>query len=247
MTKKSIQLISNTLFMYIRMYSISGMLTTATRRVPLADKDFPNVPKRLNSPPPLFFCRIRVTRSLVLCVCFVDRCLSFCTFSFGHCIVCSSSTNGFWLPLCYLLAIVLSVLLRQTDSDYTCGTFWPLCCLFFFDKRILITPVVSFGHCVVCSSSTNGFWLPLRYLLAIVLSVLLRYTDSDYPLGIFKLFLHFCGIYVAQYLVFSVVFCRSLFVLFILAITLYILLWLTASVYHFWHLQTFLTSSARMS
>ena len=60
--------------------------------------------------------------------------------SFGHCVVCSSSIYGFWLPLCYLLAIVLSVLLRQTDSDYPCGIFWPLCCLFFFDKRILITP-----------------------------------------------------------------------------------------------------------
>jgi hypothetical protein len=31
-----------------------------------------------------------VTRSLVLCVCFVDRCLSFCTFSIGHCVVCPS-------------------------------------------------------------------------------------------------------------------------------------------------------------
>ena len=29
---------------------------------------------------------VRVVRSLVLCV--VDRCLSFCYFSFGHCIVC---------------------------------------------------------------------------------------------------------------------------------------------------------------
>ena len=29
------------------------------------------------------FSGVRVTRSLVLCVCFVDRCLSFCTFSFG--------------------------------------------------------------------------------------------------------------------------------------------------------------------
>ena len=36
---------------------------------------------------------------LVLYVCFVDRCLSFCTFSFGHCVVCSSSIYGFWLPL----------------------------------------------------------------------------------------------------------------------------------------------------
>jgi hypothetical protein len=31
------------------------------------------------------------------------------------------------------------------------------------------------------------------FLLAIVLSVLLRYTDSDYPFGIFKLFLQTVG------------------------------------------------------
>ena len=105
--------------------------------------------------------------------------------SFGHCVVCSSSIYRFWLPLWYLLAIVLSVLLRYTDSDYPFGIFWPLCCLFFFDIQILITSLVSFGHCVVCSSSIYRFWLPLWYLLAIVLSVLLRYTDSDYPFGIF--------------------------------------------------------------
>jgi hypothetical protein len=43
---------------------------------------------------------VRVTRSLVLYVCFVHRCLSFCTFSFGHCVVCSSIYR-FWLPLWY--------------------------------------------------------------------------------------------------------------------------------------------------
>ena len=48
------------------------------------------------------FSGVRVTRSLVLCVCFVDRCLSFCTLSFGHCVACSSSIYGFWLPLWYL-------------------------------------------------------------------------------------------------------------------------------------------------
>jgi hypothetical protein len=48
------------------------------------------------------FSGVRVTRSLVLYVCFVDRCLSFCAFF-----------------------------------------FWPLCCLFFFDIRILISPLVS--------------------------------------------------------------------------------------------------------
>ena len=45
------------------------------------------------------FSGVRVTRSLVLCVCFVDRCLSF--------------------------------------------FFSPLCCMSFFDLRILITPLVS--------------------------------------------------------------------------------------------------------
>jgi hypothetical protein len=48
---------------------------------------------------PPVFSGVRVTRSLVLCLCFVDRCLSF--------------------------------------------FFWSLCCLFFFDILILITPLVS--------------------------------------------------------------------------------------------------------
>ena len=41
------------------------------------------------------FIGVRVTRSLVLYVCFVDRCLSFCTFSFGHCVVYPSLSYGF--------------------------------------------------------------------------------------------------------------------------------------------------------
>jgi hypothetical protein len=45
---------------------------------------------------------VRVTWSLVLYVCFVDRCLSFCTVF-----------------------------------------FWPLCFLFIFDIRIMITPLMS--------------------------------------------------------------------------------------------------------
>jgi hypothetical protein len=59
------------------------------------------------------------TISLVLCVCFVDRCLSFCTFSFSHCVVCSSSIYGLWLPLWYLQTLLksVSVLFLYTDSD----------------------------------------------------------------------------------------------------------------------------------
>jgi len=33
--------------------------------------------------------------------------LSFCTFSFGHCVVCSSSIYGFWLPLWHLQTLLI--------------------------------------------------------------------------------------------------------------------------------------------
>ena len=54
----------------------------------------------------LSYIGVPVTRSLVLYVCFVDRCLSFCTFSFGLCIACSSSICEFWLSLCYLQTLI---------------------------------------------------------------------------------------------------------------------------------------------
>jgi hypothetical protein len=44
------------------------------------------LPEHLSSPP--VFSGVRITPSLVLSVCFVDRCFSFCPFSFGHCVVC---------------------------------------------------------------------------------------------------------------------------------------------------------------
>ena len=69
-----------------------------TRRVSLVEKELLTLPEHLSSSPPVFG-GIRVTQSLVLYVCFVDRCLSFCTFSFGHCVVCSSSIYGFFLSL----------------------------------------------------------------------------------------------------------------------------------------------------
>ena len=85
---------------------ITGFVTRLTRRVPLVEQELLTLPVHLSSPP--VFSGVRVTRSLVLYVCFVDHCLSFCTF---------------------LLAIVLSVLLQYTDSDYP---FWYLQTLFSF-------------------------------------------------------------------------------------------------------------------
>ena len=64
-----------------------------------------------------------VTRSLVLCVCFVFRCLSFCPFSLGHCVVCPFSMYGFWLPHLYL----------QTHLQIYCGSFFHFS--FFFQNK----------------------------------------------------------------------------------------------------------------
>jgi hypothetical protein len=46
------------------------------------EQELHTLPEHLSSPP--VFSGVPVTRSLGLYVCFVDRCLSFCTFSFGH-------------------------------------------------------------------------------------------------------------------------------------------------------------------
>jgi hypothetical protein len=88
------------------------------------------------------------------------RISSSCPFSFGHCFVCPS-IYCFWLLLWYLVVIVLSVL-RFTASGYSCGIFWSLYCL-SFDLPLLVTPVVSRGHCIVCPSIYR-FWLLLWYL-----------------------------------------------------------------------------------
>jgi hypothetical protein len=86
---------------------ITRFVTGLTRRVSLVEQELFTLPEYLSSPP--VFSGVRVTRSLVLCVCFVDRCLSFCTFSFCYCVVCSSiygfcffplvSSNSSWMTL----------------------------------------------------------------------------------------------------------------------------------------------------
>jgi hypothetical protein len=57
---------------------------------------------------------VRFTRSLLLCTCFVDRCLFFCHSSFGHCVVCSASIYVLWLPLWYLQTLLTK---RSTTTE----------------------------------------------------------------------------------------------------------------------------------
>jgi len=59
------------------------------------EQELPTLTEHLSSPP--VFSEIRVTQSLIFCVMFVDRCLSFCHFSCGHCVVCPPSNYGFGL------------------------------------------------------------------------------------------------------------------------------------------------------
>ena len=83
---------------------ITEFVPRLTRWLPLVEQELLTLPEHLSSLP--VFSGVRVTRSLVLYVCFVDRCLSFCTFSFGHCVVCSSSIYRFSLPLWYLQTLL---------------------------------------------------------------------------------------------------------------------------------------------
>ena len=66
---------------------ITGFVTRLTQWVPIVEQELLTLPELRSSSP--VFSGVRVIRSLVLCVCFVDRYLSFCTFSFGHCVVYS--------------------------------------------------------------------------------------------------------------------------------------------------------------
>jgi hypothetical protein len=85
----------------------STLLIELTLRVPLMKQELLTLPEHLSVP--LVFSGVHVTRSLVLCVCFVDRCLSFCTFSFSHCVFCSS-IYGFWSPLWCLQTLLIHTL-----------------------------------------------------------------------------------------------------------------------------------------
>ena len=86
----------------------SGQLIL-TRRVSLVEQELLTLPKPLSSPPVFSEVRVQI-------LCFVDRCLSFCTFSFGHCVVCSSSIYGFWLHLWYLQTLL--VLVEETGGNH---------------------------------------------------------------------------------------------------------------------------------
>jgi hypothetical protein len=104
-------LVVNTLRSFPRSWLITGFATILTRRVPLVEEELLTLPEHLSSPP--VFSGVRVARSLVLCICFVDRCLSLSPFSFGHYVFCPSSIYGFWLAIWYLQYILKGLRIFQ--------------------------------------------------------------------------------------------------------------------------------------
>jgi uncharacterized membrane protein len=76
------------------------------------------LPEHLSSPP--VFIGVRVTRSLVLCMFCIS--LFFCSFSFGHCVVCTSSIYGFWLSLWHLFSKTFNTVY---DPQNESQKFWP--------------------------------------------------------------------------------------------------------------------------
>jgi hypothetical protein len=128
--------------------------------------------------------------------------------------------TSFRLPLWYLVAIVLSVILRFTASDYHFGILWPLYCLSFYDLRLLITSLVSCGHCIACPSTIYGFWLPLWYLQTFLTSYIcispllhcfLLSSSSIYRLDYFGLFHDYIIVLCFIYIIITIIFIYYLF------------------------------------
>ena len=107
-----------------------------TRRVPLVEQELLTLPDHLSSPP--VFCEVCITRYLVLCVCFVDRSLSFCPFSFGHCgiyfkpgfsnVICHGAMSWLekWL---FGLLILLTITVYQATLRLVITS---ICCIYLY-------------------------------------------------------------------------------------------------------------------
>ena len=101
-------------FPYSRL--ITGFVTRLTRRVPLVEQELPTLPEHLSLSP--VFSGVRVTRSLVLCICFVDRCLSFffsllCCLFFFDILILSTSL---WYLQTLLAYFVFHFIIKKSST-----------------------------------------------------------------------------------------------------------------------------------
>ena len=122
-----VPLVINTSLSFPHLWITTGFVTRLARQVPLVEQELhtSTLQHHLSSSP--VFSGIHVTQSLVLYVCLLDRCLSFCTF----------------------FAIVLSVLLRFTDSNY------PFCIIKLFLILFVIINIHLVEYILTCIIHTH--------------------------------------------------------------------------------------------
>ena len=84
----------------------SWLITLFVTRLARVQSVEQELSEHMSSAPPPVVSGVRVTWSLVLCVCFVDRCLSFGSVSFGHCF------------LFFDLQILITLLVSSKSSNH---------------------------------------------------------------------------------------------------------------------------------
>ena len=95
---------------------------------------------------------VKTSEVRVLCVCFVDRCLSFCTFCFSHCVVYSSS----------ILRILITPLVYSNSSSNPLRFVFDIvvtCLLYYF----------AFGRYVALLSEKTQWYLRSPLILKLLL------------------------------------------------------------------------------
>ena len=108
---------------------ITEFVTRLTRRVPLVEQELLMRPEHLSSPPVLvgFVYDEGYSRNAL------------CTLNL--------------ISTFYYLILSFICMLCRSLFVHLYSFFWPLCCLFFFDIRILIAPLVSSNSSWICSVS----------------------------------------------------------------------------------------------
>ena len=134
-----IPLVVNTFRSFSHSWRITGFVTKVSRLVSLVEQELLTLPEHPSSPP--VFSGVRSTRSLVLCIMFVDRCLSFCPivcpFSFDYCLSFCPFSFDYCLSFCpFSFDYCLSFCPFSFDY-YLSFFFWLLSVLLSFFFRLL--------------------------------------------------------------------------------------------------------------
>ena len=90
--------------------------------MPLVEQVLLTLSEHLSSPPVFCSCYSIFSFMCMFCRLLFVLLSKILSFSFGHCVVCSSSIYGFWLPLWYLQTLLCVYLFLKID--FRVKTFW---------------------------------------------------------------------------------------------------------------------------